>query len=266
MRDRDAAEHDRALAGEGMDVEAHAGARDQPRREPLLGAGEVGGRWSAFRAPDRRRRRRRSCPAARTTVGLVGRRARLTTGRIGRRQASSRNACGVWTRTRPARSTGLAEPSPTRPACRRPARTGAAPSKNSSARPGGRSTAGGQKGRAASWTSTASPSIAASPARTESARSAPPIDQRADVEARQAQPRPAPPDPRRSRPGRPHRRVAEQRLDRPAQHRLAAEQPILLGHAAAEALALAGGDDEGGDSHVARRLGALALSAKGCFL
>ena len=32
-------------------------------------------------------------------------------------------------------------------------------------------TAGGQKGRAASWTSTASPSIAARPARTESARS-----------------------------------------------------------------------------------------------
>ena len=35
-------------------------------------------------------------------------------------------------------------------------------------------TAAGQKGRAASWTSTASPSIAARPARTESARSAPP--------------------------------------------------------------------------------------------
>ena len=36
-------------------------------------------------------------------------------------------------------------------------------------------TAGGQKGRAASWTRTASPSIAARPARTESARSAPPV-------------------------------------------------------------------------------------------
>src|SRR6185312_1060736 len=35
-------------------------------------------------------------------------------------------------------------------------------------------TSAGQKGRAASWTSTASPSIAARPARTESERSAPP--------------------------------------------------------------------------------------------
>ena len=45
-------------------------------------------------------------------------------------------------------------------------------------------------------------------------------------------------------------------------HRLAAEQPILLGHAAAEALAFAGGDDEGGDGHGGGAR-ALALSAKG---
>ena len=33
---RDAAEHHRAVAGEAVDVEADAGPRDQPRREPLL--------------------------------------------------------------------------------------------------------------------------------------------------------------------------------------------------------------------------------------
>ena len=43
MRDLDAAEHDRPFAGEGVDIEAHAGARDQSTGEPLLGAVEVGG-------------------------------------------------------------------------------------------------------------------------------------------------------------------------------------------------------------------------------
>ena len=38
----------------------------------------------------------------------------------------------------------------------------------------------------------------------------------------------------------------------------------MLGHAAAEALAFAGGHDECGDGHVRGRLGPLALSAKGC--
>src|SRR5206468_17009 len=48
----------------------------------------------------------------------------------------------------------------------------------------------------------------------------------------------------------------------PAKHRLAAQHSILLGDAAAEALAFAGGNDKGGDGHSRRRLGALALSAK----
>ena len=38
VRDCDAAEHDRPFAGEGVNVEAHAGARDQPAGQPLLGA------------------------------------------------------------------------------------------------------------------------------------------------------------------------------------------------------------------------------------
>ena len=53
----------------------------------------------------------------------------------------------------------------------------------------------------------------------------------------------------------PHRidhRVRCKGLDRPAQHRFAAEQPVLLGDAAAEALPAAGGDDKGGDGHGAR--------------
>ena len=52
-------------------------------------------------------------------------------------------------------------------------------------------------------------------------------------------------------PRKSHGRMAEQRFRRPAQHRLAAEQAILLGHACAEALALAGGDDEGSHAHSA---------------
>ena len=47
-------------------------------------------------------------------------------------------------------------------------------------------------------------------------------------------------------PGRAHGRVADQGFRGPAQHRLAAEKAELLGHAAAEALALARGHDEGG--------------------
>ena len=41
-------------------------------------------------------------------------------------------------------------------------------------------------------------------------------------------------------------RVADEWLRRPAHHRLAADRPVLLGHAAAEALAGSGGDDQGG--------------------
>src|SRR5439155_24163806 len=64
-------------------------------------------------------------------------------------------------------------------------------------------------------------------------------------------------------PGRAYRRVAEQRLDRPAQHRLAAQQSILLGHGTAEALALPGRVTRGGDCHARGRLGRLGLSAEG---
>ncbi len=46
--------------------------------------------------------------------------------------------------------------------------------------------------------------------------------------------------------------MRDQGLGRPAQHRLAAQQAKLLGHAAAEAFAFAGGDDEGGGGHGGR--------------
>src|SRR5688500_7971602 len=50
----------------------------------------------------------------------------------------------------------------------------------------------------------------------------------------------------------PHRvdpRMADQCLDRVAEHRLAADRAILLGHAAAQALTASSGDNEGGDGH-----------------
>ena len=72
-------------------------------------------------------------------------------------------------------------------------------------------------------------------------------------------------DPGRSRRGRSHSGVADQRLDRPSHHRLAAEPAELLGHAAAEALALAGGNDEGGDGHVARASRPACLVRQGLF-
>jgi hypothetical protein len=57
--------------------------------------------------------------------------------------------------------------------------------------------------------------------------------------------------------------MTDQGLDRPTQDRLAAEEPILIGEAAALAFALTGGDDEGAYSHESGPLGAIALSAKG---
>src|SRR4029079_6394735 len=56
--------------------------------------------------------------------------------------------------------------------------------------------------------------------------------------------------------------MTDQRLHCPAQHRLAPQHAILLGHAATEALPFAGCDDEGGDGHARGALGRLALSAK----
>jgi hypothetical protein len=43
--------------------------------------------------------------------------------------------------------------------------------------------------------------------------------------------------------------VPDQRFHGPTQHRLAAEHPILLGHAATKAFAFSGGDDERGGGH-----------------
>ena len=173
VRNCDSAEHDRAIAGKGVDVEAHAGARSQPSGQPLLGAREIGGggelvergialdggdaHAGGAQRPSFRRSGSRRSIAHRPAVS-----------------ASSRKAWGVWTRTRPPRSTGSPSWSAARARVSPTGRTGAAPSKNSSGASSRSITPVGQKGRAASWTSTASPSIASSPARTESARSAPP--------------------------------------------------------------------------------------------
>src|SRR5947199_10283007 len=58
-------------------------------------------------------------------------------------------------------------------------------------------------------------------------------------------------------------RMTDERLDCPSQHRLAADLSELLGDSSAQALALAGGHNEGGDSHEGRALRVIALSAKG---
>jgi tRNA-dihydrouridine synthase B len=52
----------------------------------------------------------------------------------------------------------------------------------------------------------------------------------------------------------------------PAKHGLPPDGTELLGHVAAQALAFAGCNDEGGHDHEAGALGPLALSAKGCSL
>src|SRR5579872_2919948 len=41
VRDRNTAEHNRSFAREGVDIEAHSGARTQAAGEPLLGAVEI---------------------------------------------------------------------------------------------------------------------------------------------------------------------------------------------------------------------------------
>ena len=56
--------------------------------------------------------------------------------------------------------------------------------------------------------------------------------------------------------------MPDQGLDRPAQHRLAGDRQELLGQATAQALAFPCGNDEGGRGHSRGRLGPLALSAK----
>ena len=229
VRNGDPAEHDRALAGEGMDVEAHAGARDEARRRAIARRAPSRPAWSASRAPDRRRPRRRSCPAARSDAWFR-RSERRPTSRIGLPQAR-RGGMPAGSGPGPGRTGRPARRAVRRrgPACRRPA--GPAPRLvefELGEQPVDHG--GGQKGRAASWTRTASPSIAARPARTESARSAPPSIEAADVAARRAR-SPA----SCSWPGaddHPHvldRRMVQERLDRPAQHRLAAERAILLG-------------------------------------
>src|ERR1700760_1603673 len=57
--------------------------------------------------------------------------------------------------------------------------------------------------------------------------------------------------------------MTDQGLDGPAQHRLAAQHPKLLGSAAAETFALTRCNDECRDCHAGGALGLLALSAKG---
>ena len=60
--------------------------------------------------------------------------------------------------------------------------------------------------------------------------------------------------------------AARHGFDGPTKHGLPPDGSILLGHVAAQALAFAGCNDEGGHGHEAGALGRLALSAKGCSL
>ena len=147
MRHLHAAEHDRTLAGESMNVEAHAGARDQASGEPLLGALEIGGRvsFSSAGSPSTAATLHSGCTNHRGLVGRGGARPRL----IGRPSALEAKCLGVWTRTRPCdrrarRASRRPAPAYRRPAARarrlRKIRAGEQPIDD----------ARGQKGRAAS--------------------------------------------------------------------------------------------------------------------
>ena len=121
-------------------------------------------------------------------------------------------------------------------------------------------TAGGQKGRAASWTSTAS-AIDRGESRPEPIRpsSAPPsIKGLIDVAQRLRSPMASWPAPTTTRTSS-HRRMTNEAIHGMGKQRLAVDAAILLGYAAAEALAGSGGNDEGGNGHCARLapLGAL---------
>ena len=229
VRHCDAAEHDRAFAGKGVDVEAHAGARDRAARRAIARRGSKSAAVVSLSSAGSPSTAATLMPAARSDGRFVGRRGarplrhRPAAARRGGKPAAS--ARGPGRRGRPARRAvrrRAASVSPT-------GSTGAAPSKNSRLASSRSMTSGGQKGRAASWTSTASPSIAARPARTESARSAPPSMN--SPTSRPAAPPPASsswPSPITTRTAS-IARVADQRLDRPAQHRLAAERRNCLG-------------------------------------
>ncbi len=132
--------HSASPGREGVDVEAEADARGSAGR---LRRGGNRPRRSASRAPDRlRRARRRGRPRGRSGRRRSPRRRARRRGRA--RIASKRKACGVCTRTRSSRGTGLAVAP--RQACRRPARAGTAPSWPSSASSSRSITARGKEG------------------------------------------------------------------------------------------------------------------------
>ena len=193
----DPAEHDRAVAGKGVDVEAHARSRAKPPGEPFLGAVEIGAGGELVErriALDRRDRH----PGGPKHAGLVGGRGALPAA-IGLPQRAEAKGlrslhphqAGPIDRL----SEGFAKP------CQRVAdgEDGRRPFEEFEGATSRSTTAAGQKGRAASWTSTASPLDRGEPGtnRIRALRAA--VDEFADVEPVAAPPPPDPADPRRSR-------------------------------------------------------------------
>ena len=85
VRDLDAAEHDRAFAGEGVDVEAHAGARDEPRRRAIARRARSRRAVVSFSSAGSPSTAATFMPAARSDRRFVGRRA-ARPALIGRRE------------------------------------------------------------------------------------------------------------------------------------------------------------------------------------
>ena len=234
----DPAQHDRAVAGEGVDVEAHAGARRSAARRAIASARSKSAGVVSFSSTGSPSTAATFMPggAQRPSVSSVGGCARpccIGVTQVPRAGTPAGSGRGPGRRGRPARR-AIRRPGR---ACRRPA----APAPRPRAFERGEQPvddrrraegAGGvvdQDGVALDRRQAGADAVGALGAAD---------DQLADVEARRAPPRPA-----RSWPSPITTRTASiagwptKRFDRPAQHRLAADRPILLGHAAAQALA-----------------------------
>ena len=122
---------------ECVDVEAHAGARRQSARQPLLGALEIGGKGELFEGRVAFDDGDLHSGGAKHRRFVCGGRSRSRDRKLDR-SASRRNACGVWTRTMPSRAHSLPRVfRRSAPSVSPTGSTGAAPSKDLRWRPAG---------------------------------------------------------------------------------------------------------------------------------
>ena len=260
VRHFDAAEHDGAFAGEGVDVEAHAGAGNEPAGEPLLGTAEVGRRGDLLErgiALDGSDPHPRGANHGRFVGGggaspaVVGGAQRIEAEGLWSLHAGKPGAVDRIGELRAGACQRIADRQHRRRAFEELERCEEAVDDLRRAEgPRGVVDEHGiaiDRGQARAH-------------RIRALRAA--FDEVPDVETLKGCGRLvvlalADDDADRADGWMPH-----QGLDRPAQHRLSGDRQELLGHIQAQALAFAGGNDEGGRGHSGARLGALVLSAK----